>query len=374
MEERTKTVTIISFQKNHYCYVESILLCLKNTNCSFNVISDSDIEKMLNLELLEGLKFNLFKVKSNKSYLDCIHLITTSDLVIFDEPESFRLLTHFLYLTVTNDFKYILTIHEVNSWLFPRLKFHLKPFIKTIIRRLIVKRTHTFSVVGSNVFSFLTGRTDKHIVYIPFCMPNVDLIDNHPTSNSGHLKVIVPGVVSKKRNYNELIEHVIKDKRISDKIDFVFLGCPYDSYGHHIVEKAKSLKNAGYDIIVFDKFIAKDEFDIHMKSADILLSMFKLEYENDEGQIEIYGMTKETGVSFLALSFAKPVILPSDYIPLSEIENQVIPYKSYSDIIDILVNLDEDRSNLKKISNEAVKSLKNFNINLSRKLLTNMLH
>ena len=174
--------------------------------------------------------------------------------------------------------------------------------------------------------------------------------------------IFIPGVISKKRKYSELINDVISDITLKEKVEYIILGYPIDSYGYAIVYQARHLLNEGYHVTVFDKFVPLSEFDRHIQSCDIILSIFDIIYINNDGQVELYGQSKETGVSLLAWCYAKPLIIPTDYIPLHEIRGQTIRYRDHSDINQIIQHLATNKYEMQKLAQTAYHNLSNFNM------------
>jgi hypothetical protein len=70
---------------------------------------------------------------------------------------------------------------------------------------------------------------------------------------------------------------------------------------------------AGYDIEVYDTFIPQEVIDKEIEMADLLLSVFDVNYRTIDNQWEVYGTTKVTALAYLALIHAKVAILPSTY-------------------------------------------------------------
>ena len=79
---------------------------------------------------------------------------------------------------------------------------------------------------------------------------------------------------------------------------------------------------------------------------------------------EKYGITKESGVSYIIYKFTKPGIVPKWQKVFNDFENQLVNFDSYYDLIQILSSIDDDLYDLRLLHKNAIHNHKKFNNNL----------
>ena len=330
-----KTVALYFSNVNHYSLLELVLRCLKELNCEVKLL------------LAEGLTQNVYapsevmlcKKVSNKNFVTSgiFEIFNTSDFVIIDELYSFRELASFS----TYDLKRpnIFLIHNCNSWLAPKTPKGIIRKVKNLMTKQIAKKVGYFGVAGENMLKFCkTALGVKNVTLVPFRYadfnPAVDL-PNEFYKPGTPIRMVVPGMISKRRNYEELLNAVCREN-LKGKVELILLGKPDGEYGQAIISSAKELIRQGYLIQYWNHFIPNDIFDKEIKNAHILFSYFESTYTTNNGQIEVYGISKETGIASLMLNKAKVGLLPSEFDQMYTIEEQTLTYKCMDDVGGIL--------------------------------------
>ena len=75
----------------------------------------------------------------------------------------------------------------------------------------------------------------------------------------------------------------------------------------------------------------------------------------------MYGISKETGISYVLYKYAKPGLVPLFQKILNGFDSQLIKYKSYFDLINIFRQIDNEEYDIRKLKSEAVINMKRFN-------------
>ena len=253
-----------------------------------------------------------------------------------------------------------MTIHNINSWLKPKYYFNIKVILKSILRQAIMWRIKKIIVIGSNLYKYLLKKEikNKKIYYVPF---NFQSFSHHEIKQKDKLKIVIPGTISKARNYHDLLKDFY-DKQILERIRLVLLGKPIGSYGNEIISQCKDYNEKGADIGFYNNFIPKEVFDKEINSSDILLALFDLKVKTVDHQTEIYGLTKETGISFLLFSFAIPGFLPEEFNAMDEIKKQIIGFKNVNDLSEKVMKIINNEINLSNYREIAIKSNKEFSV------------
>ena len=222
-----------------------------------------------------------------------------------------------------------LVVHNLKSWVEPRFSYGFGGFMHSCLRSFILKLFKRFVVVGSRMKAYGEAHCrNKAFYFVPFGWG--EEVDEKDLPAGGRpLSVVVPSTVSARRRYEGLLR-AAQDELLRAKINVVLLGRPEDDYGRAVVAKVKELGLS--NIMVFEDYIPKEQYHACLKGADFIMSDFKVGFQTRYGQTEIYGQTKETGVSFIILSYAKPGILPANFMGMEEIENQVLRFSTYEDL------------------------------------------
>jgi hypothetical protein len=332
-------VVLIGSAPNHHSYFRVLMRVFRGKHITLIISPEleaelaSDIRERGNAEtILRGSKEKLFTPAVRDS-------IEHAGIVVLDEPFTFARLAEAAFRRMPAAPH--LTVHNVNSWFFPRYSLSPKQNLGAMLRTRIIEKTRSVIVVGSSVRDYLAGRgVRQNILYVPFDFPS-RIPENVPRSAFERLRVAVPGTVSARRDYDAMLDS-FRTERSRGRAELVLLGAPSGEYGARILRRCADMRSEGYAIRWFERFLSTDGFEREIARTDILLSAFDISYRTIDGQIEIYGMTKETGISFLAYTHALPVILPAAYHPPAEIASQVIPCHDTRDLAEIIGRLAEN--------------------------------
>lgn len=280
--------------------------------------------------------------------------ISSADIIILDEPYSFAELIRLALLKVTP--RFYLTVYNCTSWFFPRYSLSVKQSLSSLLRTLIIRKMRNIIVMSGNIQAYLREkRVPKNIVYVPFDYPSPSSLTMNRNVSGKKLRVVVPGFVSQHRDYDAILE-VFRCGRFRETVTLVLLGPPVDAYGTRIIGKCKEMVSEGFDIEFYEQYPSREKFDSEIDRADVLLTVFDLSYTTVDGQREIFGTTKETGVPFLALTHAKAAILPSKYRSPMEMSSQIIPYTEPGDIPRIIERIIQNPDILSEYQERAVQN------------------
>jgi len=176
------------------------------------------------------------------------------------------------------------------------------------------------------------------------------------------VRVVVPGMISSRRNYDGLLDAICQED-LKDKVELVLLGQPNGTYGNEILIKAKFLIQQGYKIFYWSKYIDNESFDLEIRNAHILFSYFESNYFTNNGQVEVYGVSKETGIALLMYNKAKVGILPASFKQMKSIQNQTITYSTLNELKDILLEVYDGSQDLNELQSNAIANALSMDIN-----------
>jgi len=274
------------------------------------------------------------------------------------------------YLNFNPKCRKVLTIHHVNAWLKPRLIFKPNKIIGTAntnlslpLIKVILPRYDGINVIYSPLKDYIQKNLDykKKIFTFPSSIFEVEQITK---KDSDAVTIVVPGLIQKHRKKFEIILPVLKNlfKTYGNKIKVYILGRAVDSYGRNIQKEFEEFKKRGYNIVTYHHFVEEKTFHRVIKESDIILAPIRIESKADNEIKEYYGKTVGSGIIYNAIKFTKPIIVPSEFKMLKELETSTLKYDNFNELEKILTDYIEKPNVRKKLSFEAIKNAKNFSL------------
>ena len=340
---KNKSVTIVGNIKNHYRFYLSIseifidyTVTLCCTNEVFNLIKEIENSSHIILKLYP-------KDKLYNSFIE-------GDINIIEQPYLLKQLIQLAFRKKISN--YFLVCHNINTWFFPLSNidssFKVKNIRSMFLREIIKYRLKKIIVVSDKLVNSIQNKK-RNVICIPFDILLSSENIKNKTSVSKLKKIVIPGTISRARDYELIMCLIISLENLKDKFEFIFLGKPSDEYGNDVLSKLNNLKLLGYKIKTFSKFISAFDYHYELKSCDIILSAFDNKFVTGEGFVEYYGISKETGVPYLGLTYNKIIILPETYNHPTIVSDQVLTFKDINSLNPLLDNLYNSNLNSKPI-------------------------
>lgn len=240
-----------------------------------------------------------------------------------------------------------LTIHNPHLWFDWDKNIGYKAKIKHIFRKLILPKYDALIGVSEKVKKYILTvcKYQKPIYVIPFSIYE----PYEASENDKYIIFAASGRIDKiRRDYHSLLNifEVLFPKY--PQVFLKILGMPDGKYGEEIVRKCLELKSKGYNIFVSQEYIKGDFFEKEMKGADILIGPINM---------FLYDASKETGIIYDAIRFAKPVVMPEGYdIPI-EIQSSTLFFKDWDHLGQIIEKLIINKNDkLKELKQTAKKN------------------
>lgn len=277
-------------------------------------------------EAHERLSVN--SVKFVNSWIKILLRVRDYDLVVLNTAQSNFL---FLFVLAVLSKKIVITIHNVNRWFegFRRslqfrdfdkkvsFLFVCRKFFLFFFSRLMLSLCGGVVVNSKNMQRYLNGcyELNKPQVVIPFSLKQRD--SDASSTNFYKHKVVYPGQVDCVRKNYDLFLKLAAD---FPEIEFVLLGkIDIAKRGRQIVERIQieGLTNLKY----YSEYVSQEEFSSQLLSASLLFSNINVSYRN-----EVYGVSKDTGVSYLMAEYGLPLIVNNDFKNLEGLTAGTIYY------------------------------------------------
>ncbi len=198
----------------------------------------------------------------------------------------------------------------------------------------------------------------EKILELPMTIYNQDFAETKNTfQNKKELRVCIPGTVSNvnRDNINFIRSLLDHSSSISGKVIFDFLGfIPENEI--YFLEWFKKLKLKNISVEYYLNFISNKDFENSIYKCDIILGNLRINLN----PYQKYGETKQSSTIYHMIRFAKPGIFPANYtLEFSNTEN-ILKYSNYEELVNILLNLYNDRKLLQKISESAFQFSSNY--------------
>ncbi|HLW19445.1 MAG TPA: hypothetical protein VKX33_03945 [Cyclobacteriaceae bacterium] len=357
---QNKTVALYFSNLNHDSILEVILKALKEMNCKIVLFTAKGISQKVftDAEILYQATISNAQFTSSKIF----KVLNEADFVIIDQLYSFRELVSFNIYRIKRP--NMMLVHNCNTWFNPKMPRKLVHKAKHLMTLRISKRMGYFAVAGENMLTYCNEELDiEKVVLIPFRYADFDSNSPLPEYRVGSpIRVVVPGMISSRRNYHGLLD-AIGQEVLKNKVELVLLGRPDGLYGQEILQKAKRMVKQGYKIVYWAQYIDHEEFELEIRKAHVLFSYFDPNYFTNNGQHEVYGVSKETGIALLMYNNAKVGILPSSFHQMKSIRNQTVTYSDLDQLKEILLSVYNGALDLNQMQSNAISNALSMNIN-----------
>jgi len=346
-------VIIYTKEVNHYSLINSLIKIIGDHEIVVVVteLIKNNIDRNLNVKLVKRNDENIYSI------FDIKHL-RKFDLIIYDEPFSLKDISKLFFINLFIKFRLI--VHNANTWIIPSYTLNLKNNIYLFIANNIIKRNNKIIVVGSNIKRYIEYiNSNISVSVIPFNLNDTTL--KQIKLKTDKIIISIPGNITFKRDYLPLLESFDKNG-LFEIVNLQLLGSPVGEYGRKVIKYCSELAAKGANIKYYNSFVDNVTFENDIIKSDLLCAYFDVNFKTFRGQHEVYGKSKETGISFLSWRYGIPALLPINYNPIDEIKDQVIHYSNLDNLSIIIKSLTE----YNKIEDLKCKSRNNVFINFEK--------
>ncbi|MCE7055296.1 hypothetical protein LZF95_11470 [Algoriphagus sp. AGSA1] len=360
---QNKIVSLYFSNRNHGSLLEIVLKALDKMNAQVLLFLADGLEQYVFPKERIILEQTIWNTRFTPQGV--FEKLNESDFVILDQLYSLRELYSFSSHKIGKPT--LLLVHNCNTWFRPRIPTSLVPFAKHVMTQKVRKQISYFAVAGENMLEYSKKELRvKNVGLIPFRYddfnPKTDLSEEL-YSHGNRIRLVVPGMISDRRNYLELLE-VVATEALKEKVELVLLGKPDGTYGQKILIEAEALQSQGYMIRYWKGFIPQEEFEKEIREAHLLFSYFHPEYITNNGQLETYGVSKETGIVLLMYNKAKVGILPASFRQMKTIQNQTLTFEDFMDLKSLLLKVYTGEIDLQVLTQNAIQNARAMKLQL----------
>lgn len=288
-------------------------------------------------------------IVSRKSLLGTIGKV---DIVVLNTAQSnFLLLIVIAFLAK----RLVITLHNINRWFesfsdslkfrekFKKniLFFFVRKVLLYVFKKVMLVQCDGIILNSKNMQDYLNKNYlfSKPQVVIPFSLKQRKVqVDN---VFSSPIKIVFPGQVDCSRKSYDFFLKLAEDY---PKVEFVLLGRL--KLNNETQRMIKYIEGCGLENVkIYREYVCQAEFDNEMESAHLLFSYVNVHYRN-----EIYGLSKDSGVSYLMSEYAIPLLVNEDFKNIDELNSATLYYNSnYSKLCEKVDLLISDRKLYKRL-------------------------
>ena len=245
-----------------------------------------------------------------------------------------------------------LTIHNLNGWhnkkiVLRKNLFHsADSFVASFYTKKLANNFDTINVVYEPMISYAKSYFPHHrIINIPYSL-TMNKKDVNINRTSDETWFVVPGTFdNRRRDYMPVFEAYLNTKLKYDDIKLVILGrYPFNN------SVINAFAESG-DVILFDKFVPRDEYDFYLRNADFIICPSVEKSHTVNCVDELYGKTKSPNVHE-AIKWRKPLMIPS-HIPVpTNIEKAVLSYAGTEHLEQLMEHAIKHKQNHKKFAGQ----------------------
>jgi glycosyltransferase involved in cell wall biosynthesis len=205
--------------------------------------------------------------------------------------------------------------------------------------------------------------------------PPVVYEDDGEQRETDETVISVPGNIDQnRRDYDVLIDGLEQAlTTLSSPVRVQLLGPPMEEYGSSVVQRCQSLRSEQCDVVTFEERLSSSEFEARMARSDLLISPLRYVMHPDQGQSEVFGITKGSGSVFDAIRHAVPAVFPH-YFSLPHYARP--SSQSFTDseaLAHVVTSFLEDREYRERLSEEAVNTARRFTLSEQRRRFEELL-
>ena len=365
--------------KHHHVYLSNICKICKIENSEVTVFTTEHVISKAKYLLKEIPQIKFVIKKDSESYtaffrkVECI-CNTKIDLLFVNTIQG-NLLDLFHFLNFSPKCKSILTIHNVNLWLKPKISLKIKngarypalvrsvnSIISSAMKHLILQKYDAINLLYPPMKDYILRNTNykKDIYTIPHSFYEDVSIQQKADQN---IRMVIPGVIHKMRGDYESLIKIFKE--IFPKfpnLKVYLLGYPKDRYGNRIIERCEEIKNQGFNIYCFNDLIPYHIWQKIFVKSDISILPFRKYFAYDSNNLELWGSTKASGSMFECIQYAKPFVVPCYFNIMEEIKTSTLTYKNFEDLKKLIEYLIKNKEKLEYLKNEALSNSRKFSL------------
>ncbi len=273
------------------------------------------------------------------------------------------------FIEILSPSKTLLWIRNINFWfqMGTRYKLFKRPRSPHHKVMLDVAGKADYLVVESDTLErFLRKKTNEKYktVIFPYSIYETNL---QGSGDEGKLTISLPGYIEEsRRDYRLALSAFAKVSPTQFKLKI--LGQARDGYGEQIIKQAQQLVSEGYQISFLD---TPDRFEEEIINSDVIFAPLNVN-TGYSGIDEVYGKSKESGVTYDVVRYSKPAVFPYEMDLPAELSECVLKYSSEEQLVKIFNELC-DKEYYDRLKTKALEASRKYEVGVVSKSLLNTL-
>lgn len=350
-------ICLVGLVPNHQSLYNNIIdsfLLREYTNFLF--ITRIEVYENMSANILDKVKVICDTGSDFKILKKNLNLINKSEVIFVDEV--FDRFYRSFSIKLKSKIKFLI-IHNPNRWLINFFKFNLRFLDAFLFKKFFFNQFDSYVTISPSVKKYFDSisNVNKNSFFFPFDISKKKLLKR---KNNTKITISVPGSINElRRNYVDFLKSVwlYFQNNPNSSIQFKLLG-KLDLNSSNVVELINRINSINKRVYFWKDYIGVDEFEYELNNSDYLLSNVKL-ISDVNNRIEIYGLTKETGITYLSYKWAKPLIVQQNQIIFSELNSQLIRFDDWDNFGEVLNSL--NKNNLNILNKNAIHNTDLFN-------------
>ncbi len=351
---------------DHYEPIYGLLRCIENIADKVMVYTPERFaERLKNISF--GIKDLQFIVADNSEDLFKHRVDVSPESILIIAPSS-----HFdkayEYISLLKPSKTLLWIRNINFWFMmgTRYKVFKRPRSEQHKLMLSIANQADYLVVESDTLERylkkITRNKYKTLIF-PYSVYEKNLLGD----GGSKLTISLPGYIEESRRDYKLALSVFS-KLDKNFFRLKILGQARDEYGALIIEEAKKMISNGYDISFLD---SPNGFEDEIVHSDVIFAPLNVKTRYS-GVDEVYGKSKESGVTYDVIRFSKPAIFPANMDLPGELSSCVLKYETEDQLTDVFNSM-LDKEYYKSLKNNAAIASAKYEVGIVSKTLLRFL-
>jgi hypothetical protein len=263
------------------------------------------------------------------------------DMFIFGTI-SHNYLLHALLLRSSRVKRILLTVHEVNSFFRPRLRWGVRMTGNYIGKKIIIRRVNEYISI---LPTLLPAIKDCLPPYKKIHSLSGAVFEGNQVNVPLHqrIRIVVPGSVEQsRRDYQQVINLFDAAAASGLPLEITLLGSSKEKIIHP-------------HILTYGDVVPQVEFDVRMHQAHFIFAPIVSHTISPDGVPETYGTTKASGTIFDIIRYAKPAFVPHHLTVSADIEGACIRYHTVQEIVTFIQNVLQNPSHYENLQRHALE-------------------
>jgi len=319
--------------KNHYVLVEAWAEIAREQGHQVEIATDSATGNLLR----KGASVQLVPSGLWARIQFLRRWMRSCDLVILTSLQSRWLLFFLLSFSIPRVRLWI-TIHNARTWALPTTvtgcKEKGKALIKGWIRKRWMRRCEHMVVNSNNMWQYLqTVNPDlaSRCRVVPFRLCERDPV-TRTWNGQGAFRIAVPGMLSRNRRNYDVYAKLCE--AFGSKIELRFLGAPNPNEGGTaLLEDLRKLSaRTRSPMMLFEEYLPPESFELLLEESHLVLADVEVTYSRYDYR-EIYGVSKDSGLSYAMISHQLPGMFQSAFKNLQELASSTLYFQNDEDLL-----------------------------------------